>query len=219
MPLSPSAVPPAVLAERLGVALAAGTLLRPVDLRLDRGEILAVEGANGSGKTTLLRAVAGLIAPSEGSVHVLGLPPDDRDPRVRRGLAALIGPPQTARDLTLAEHLRFVSATWGASGGLARSTADGLLAELDIARLADRYPHELSSGQAQLMALALLLARPAEVLVLDEPEQRLDDDRLGLAAAALRRRADAGCAVLLATHSPRLLESLADRRLRLEEAR
>ena len=90
----------------------------------------------------------------------------------------------------------------------ARTRAEKLLDELDIAQLGSRYPHELSSGQSQLVSIALTLARPFDVLVLDEPEQRLDHDRLGLVIAALQRRADDGAALVIASHSPRLVQEL-----------
>jgi energy-coupling factor transporter ATP-binding protein EcfA2 len=122
----------------------------------------------------------------------------------------------TARDLTVREHLQFIAATWGADVTAAQHTAAELLVELGITALASRYPHELSSGQTQLVSLALTLARPAEVLVLDEPEQRLDADRLGLVTAALQRRVAAGTALVLATHSDRLASELGGTVLTLE---
>ncbi|UYG18161.1 ABC transporter ATP-binding protein [Brachybacterium huguangmaarense] len=179
------------------------------------GHVLALTGANGAGKTTLLRVIAGLVRPTGGSVRVQGRVPDDRDRGFRASLAALIGPPQTARDLTIDEHLRFIAATWGAVPDTATAHADELLDALAISPLARRYPHELSSGQSQLVSIALTLARPADVLLLDEPEQRLDADRLGQVIALLRARAAAGCAIVLASHSPRLVEELADDRLHL----
>ncbi|PWH06677.1 multidrug ABC transporter ATP-binding protein [Brachybacterium endophyticum] len=173
------------------------------------GGVLALRGANGSGKTTLLRVLAGMIAPTAGRVQIAGRVPDDRDRRFRRTLAALIGPPITARDLTVAEHLRFIGATWGSPASAAASLADDLLEELAISALARRYPHELSSGQSQLVAIALTLARPLDVLLLDEPEQRLDPDRLDLVIEALQRRVDHGSALVIATHSPHLAGALA----------
>src|SRR5699024_9103502 len=155
----------------------------------------------------------------EGTVRVGGRRPDDRDRAFRSALAALIGPPQTARDLTIVEHLQFIGATWGIGAKDARVRARQLLEELQISHLGGRFPHELSSGQSQLVALALTLARPCSVLLLDEPEQRLDADRLGLVIAAIRSRAESGVAILLASHSPRLLEELADSRLHLQEQR
>lgn len=210
--------PELVRFEGVGVVRDGGVLLLEATGAVGSGEILALIGANGSGKTTLLRVLAGMLEPTAGTVRIAGRAPDDRDRRFRTALGALIGAPQTARDLTVAEHLRFIAATWGMPVAAASEQAEALLAELAIASLGSRFPHELSSGQSQLVSLALTLARPAQVLLLDEPEQRLDAERLELVITALRSRAEAGTAVVLATHSPRLLEALADDRLHLEAA-
>ncbi|NMA76113.1 MAG: ABC transporter ATP-binding protein [Actinomycetales bacterium] len=202
--------------EDVGVVRDGGVLLLEATGTVGAGEILALTGANGAGKTTLLRVLAGLLEPTAGTVRIAGRAPDDRDRAFRTSLAALIGPPQTARDLTVAEHLRFIAATWGTPSAAAAMQAEQLLEELAIQQLGARFPHELSSGQTQLVALALTLARPARVLLLDEPEQRLDAHRLGLVSAAIRRRAEAGAAIVMATHSPRLREELAEAELALE---
>ncbi|WP_114856425.1 ATP-binding cassette domain-containing protein [Brachybacterium sp. YJGR34] len=207
-----------VQVEGVGVVLDGNVLLLEATESVAGGEVLALTGANGAGKTTLLRVLAGLLEPTAGTVRVLGRRPDERDRRFRSALAALIGPPQTARDLTVLEHLQFIGATWGAGAATARDRGEALLEELEIRALGRRFPHELSSGQTQLVSLALTLARPARVLLLDEPEQRLDTHRQGLVIAALRARAAAGTALVMATHSPRLLEELADHRLHLEGA-
>ncbi|WP_193104779.1 ABC transporter ATP-binding protein [Brachybacterium sp. FME24] len=201
----------------VGVVSEGSVLLLEATGQARAGEILAITGANGSGKTTLLRVLGGLLEPTAGTVRISGRAPDDRDPVFRAALAAHIGPPQTARDLTIVEHLQFIAATWGIGAKSARARAEERLAELQIDSLGRRFPHELSSGQSQLVALALTLARPSRVLLLDEPEQRLDPDRLGLVIQAIRSRAEAGATVVLASHSPRLLEELAGSRLHLEE--
>ena len=181
------------------------------------GRVLALTGHNGAGKTTLLRVLAGRVRPSEGTALVAGRTPDERDPRFRTALAALIGPVQTSRDMILDDHLRFIGATWGMDGPTGRERSAALMDALGIAHLARRYPHELSSGQTQLAALAMTLARPFDVLLLDEPEQRLDAERLGIVIDVLRGVVDRGAAIVLASHSPRLLEALADDRVVLSE--
>lgn len=208
---------PAVLIDQVGVVLDGAVLLVEATGSVDPGGILAVTGPNGAGKTTLLRTIAGILEPTSGQVLVRGRVPDDRDRSFRRTLAALIGPPQTARDLTIAEHLQFIAATWGVRAKDARTRSEEQLAELGIAQLGARYPHELSSGQSQLVAIALTLARPFDVLVLDEPEQRLDPDRLGLVMGALQRRAQDGAALVIASHSPRLVQELATEVLEIQE--
>lgn len=215
---SPETEHPLVRFDEVGVVRDGIVLLLEASGTVDAGETLAVTGPNGAGKTTLLRVLAGLWTPTAGTVRIAGREPDDRDRRVRADLAALIGPPQTARDLTVVEHLQFVGATWGTPADEARRKAEALLDRLTLSHLAMRFPHELSRGQTQLLALALTLARPGRVLLLDEPEQRLDEERLGLVIDLLRERTGAGTALVMATHSPRLVEELATSRLHLEEA-
>ena len=185
-------------------------LLAPTSFALAAGRALAVTGPNGAGKTTLLRALAGRARSTSGTVAIAGRPADDRSPEFRRLVAAHLGLPPLARDLTLREHAVLVAASWGIALPEAAARADAVFAELAIAHLAARFPHELSSGQRQLFALVLTLVRPCAVLLVDEPEQRLDEHRRGLVAAALRRRRDAGTTLVLVSHSPVLVEAVAD---------
>ena len=207
----------AISAADVSVSLGDQTLLAPVSFTLEPGRTLAVMGANGSGKTTLLEVLAGRKAPSTGTVTVDGQPPDERRPRFRSQVAALLGVPPLARNLTLREYLALVAISWGREVDEAGRQADALLDELGIGRLAARFPHELSSGQTQLYVLALTLARPFEVLLLDEPEQRLDPDRSVVLGDALARRQEQGATVVIASHSRALVDRLGDQVLTLVE--
>lgn len=195
-------------ADAVTVVIDEQVLLPPTSLSLDPGRALAIRGPNGAGKTTLLRVLAGLMPATGGAVHLNGTPLNIRRAPVRAAVAAMIGAPPLSRDLTLVEQLRFVRATWGDHSASGEQAAHAGLAELGIVELAARYPSELSSGQLQLFSLALTLSRPCRVLLLDEPEQRLDAHRRELVAAALRRRLKDGCAIAFATHSPALAEAV-----------
>lgn len=193
-------------------------LLAPTSFALEAGRALAVTGHNGAGKTTLLRVLAGLTRPSTGSATIAGRPVDDRSPEFRRLVAAHLGLPPLARDLTLREHAVLVAASWGIGLPAAEERVEAVFAELGIGHLVARFPHELSSGQRQLFALVLTLVRPCAVLLVDEPEQRLDEHRRGLVAAALRRRRDDGATIVLVSHSPVLVEAVADAVVALAES-
>lgn len=207
----------AISAVDVGVTRGEHLLLAPVSFALRPGQTLAVVGANGSGKTTLLQVLAGRLPASTGMVTVGGERPDERRPSFRSHVAALLGMPPLARDLTLREYLVLVGISWGRGVDEAEDHADEVLDELGLARLSARFPHELSSGQTQLYVLALTLVRPFDVLLLDEPEQRLDPDRLGLVGDALVRRRDQGATIVLASHSTTLVDGFADQLLTLVE--
>lgn len=194
--------------DTAGVTLDGTTLLAPVSVVVPAGGTLVVRGANGSGKSTLLRLVAGLREPTTGRVTVAGAPPAPRRRAFRRAVASTVEPPVPARDLTLAEHVALVATTWGTPVREARRTAAELLERLGITSLADRFPHELSSGQTQLASLATVLARPAALLLLDEPEQRLDPDRVAIVADLLAERRASGATLVVASHSDKLEAAL-----------
>lgn len=205
--------------DAVGVEISGAWLLKPVSGRLESGSVTAVRGGNGAGKTTLLSVLLGLRAPSTGAVRLDGAEVNERDPAFRRAVAGMLHHPPVARDLTIAEHATLVAATWFDDPREARGAAVAVLDELDIASLGDRFPHELSTGQRQLAALSLVLVRPADVVVLDEPEQRLDTERTQRLAEALRRRRDTGSTVVFATHSDDLTAAVADEVMNLDEAR
>jgi ABC-2 type transport system ATP-binding protein len=193
-------------------------LLPPTSASVRAGEALVIRGHNGAGKSTLLKVLAGVRTPTGGSASIGGAPVDRRNPIFRRRVASLLGLPPTAPDLTVEDHVRLVAATWFRERGVAEEAALSVLEELRLNGLLHRFPHELSSGQQQLFALALVLARPFDVLVLDEPEQRLDDERVGVVGDVLARRRSGGAAIVVATHSSALTERLADRVLELDPA-
>lgn len=161
-----------------------------------------LRGENGAGKTTLLRLLLGLDQPTTGRIRLRA------GALERRDISAAIQPPPFFDNLTILEHLYFVRASWGLPGGSEAPLA--LLRTFDAGHLGAHFPDELSSGERQVVALCLALARPARLLVLDEPEQRLDTGRRKALADLLRERLADGQAVVMATHAPDLLEAVAD---------
>jgi ABC-type multidrug transport system ATPase subunit len=202
--------PVSLVATGVGKAIDGSVLLRPTDLAVSSGECVVLRGQNGSGKTTLLRILAGMTTPTDGKATIDGTVADERDPVMRRNVAALLGAPTAYRDLTLVDHLVLVEATWGRGDG-ADERAEAMLTTLEIDHLAARFPHELSSGQQQLFHLSLVLTRPARVLLLDEPEQRLDTHKRGLLGDLLMARKESGAAMVVACHDPDLTARIADR--------
>ncbi|MDF2506677.1 MAG: glnQ 3 [Microbacterium sp.] len=202
------------------VAVTAGevTLLAPVSVTAQRGAALVIRGRNGSGKSTFLRVLAGSRAPSSGRVRIADESVSPRNRGFRRRVAVMIGLPPMAPDLTVFDHVLLVATTWRDDPRAAAELAHRAVAELGLTALQQRFPHELSSGQTQLFGLALVLARPFEVLILDEPEQRLDPEHVDTVVRVLRARRDEGATIVVATHSPTIADALADQTLWLDAA-
>ncbi|MET7709500.1 ABC transporter ATP-binding protein [Micromonospora sp. NPDC005413] len=186
-------------------------VLDDVSFTLQAGRIAVVLGPNGSGKTTLLRCVVGADRPDAGEVRVQGLRADETDPQVRALVAAALDDIDFFPDLSVVEHLELVAY---AHGGNAEPVEE-VLAELGLEPARDQLPVTLSSGQRRRLALASCFVRPRRVLILDEPEQRLDVRGRQWLADRLRRERDAGTAVLLASHDPELIDAVVDERIEI----
>ncbi|OLO47898.1 ABC transporter ATP-binding protein, partial [Actinomyces oris] len=145
--------------------------------------------------------------PLAGRVHVLGHVPAPRSGAQRAALATDLGQESFFPTLTVAEHLRMVC--FGHGVVEADERVSDLLEDLELRRLAGHLPEELSSGQRCRLALASVLVRPRRLLVLDEPEQRLDRVTRLLLADMLVEEREAGGGVLMVSHDPEIVEEAA----------
>ena len=180
-------------------------VLRDVSVSLLPGRVTALLGENGAGKSTLLRVLAGALRPASGDVRLDGRPLASTP---RREAARTIGYlpqgfeplfPMAARDLVLLGRTPHRGAFGGASPADREAVASAL-AETDAASLADTDLREMSGGERQRVLLARVLAGAPSVLLLDEPTANLDPRHRFRVLQAMRRRAEAGGAVLVSTH-------------------
>ncbi|MEO3750892.1 ATP-binding cassette domain-containing protein [Streptomyces sp. B6B3] len=189
-----------------------------VTLGVAAGECVVVVGGNGAGKSTLLRIAAGRERPAEGTAAFRGEAADENAAGFRAGVAAVLEVGACYPDLTVREHLMFVALAHGA-GAEAGAVVARALAEHRLAGHGDALPSGLSSGQAQLLALAAAWVRPYALLVLDEPEQHLDTRAREELARRVNDAKRGGAAVLVATHDERLAEAVGDRAFTLDDGR
>ncbi|MDF8264756.1 ABC transporter ATP-binding protein [Luteipulveratus flavus] len=185
-------------------------LLAPTDIDVTPGQAVVLRGPNGAGKSTLLHLLAGAARPTSGQVLLDDVGVDERSPRVRQVLATLLSPIAGYHELTLQDHLVLVDQTWGGARDTCADRVNAMLSRLDIELLRHRFLHEMSSGQRQLADIAMTLIRPSGVLLLDEPEQRLDTERRALLAQVLMEAKRAGAALLVACHDETVTEAIAD---------
>ncbi|MFZ8916365.1 MAG: heme ABC exporter ATP-binding protein CcmA [Ilumatobacteraceae bacterium] len=184
--------------------------LAGVTMRIERGEIVLLRGPNGAGKTTLLRLCAGLLPVERGMARVLELDLTiDRD-SVRRRVGLIGHTNGSYPDLTVTENVRFWGRTIGATddevaSAMARMKIDGRLADVPVSRL--------SAGQRRRTALASLIARRAQLWLLDEPHAGLDAEGRDELDAVLRAAAAAGATIVVASHELERAGSLATRQI------
>jgi ABC-type polar amino acid transport system ATPase subunit len=210
----------AALAVRdLRVCRGSQEVLRSVSLDVSSGEVCALMGVSGAGKSTVLRAIAAL-EPLAGGRIVVGdatldpgaLPPEARLRALRRQVGLVFQQPSLFEHLTVLENVTLApmhALAWPRDR--ADDTAHRLLAALGVEHRIDAFPRQLSGGEAQRVAIARALALDPVLLLMDEPTSALDPARRGALGDSLRRLAEEGRALLIATHDVDFARSYADR--------
>jgi heme ABC exporter ATP-binding subunit CcmA len=183
-------------------------VLAGATLTVRLGEIVLLSGPNGAGKTSLLRLCAGLLPIERGCGAVLGLDLATQRELIRPRVGLLGHRNGLYVDLTVRENVAFWGATVGASdaevaAAMQRLGVDGRLADVPVARL--------SAGQKRRTALASLVARRAELWLLDEPHAGLDAGGRDELDAVLREAVGVGATVVVASHELERAGRLADR--------
>jgi len=182
--------------------------LAGASLTVGRGEIVLLRGPNGAGKTSLLRLCAGLLPVERGAATVLGCDLTVDRSVVRHRVGLLGHANGLYADLTVADNVGFWGATVGATpaeieASMARMGLNGRLQSVPVARL--------SAGQRRRTALACLVARRAELWLLDEPHAGLDATGRDELDDVLRAAAAAGATVMVASHELERAGALASR--------
>ncbi|MEQ1571590.1 MAG: ABC transporter ATP-binding protein, partial [Myxococcota bacterium] len=187
-------------------------VLDAVDLDVDPGEVLGLIGPNGGGKTTLLLLLAGLVRPTRGTVTVAGVDASALAEASAGVVGLITAEPGLYPALTGRENLAFFGALHGRSPAEVDAACLPLLQELEVdARVLDQRASTYSSGTRQKVSLARALSSSPRLLLLDEPTSNLDPVSAQLVHRAVRARADAGVAVVLATHDLFAAEHVCDR--------
>lgn len=192
------------LARATGLVLRYGThvALEASTFDIPRVGATAIIGPNGSGKSTILSAIAGLVAPSSGTLQVLGTDPvaaRDRISYVLQHTPVPRSTPITVREAVglgrypkVGLFRRFSPAD--------KSAVAAAMAEMGVTDLADRHLHQLSGGQRQRVLVAQAMAQDHEVLLLDEPLTGLDLMSARTIDHLIHGQRDDGCSVVLSTH-------------------
>jgi sulfonate transport system ATP-binding protein len=184
------------------------TILRGLQLRVAKGEIVSLIGASGCGKSSLLGIAAGLDRDASARVRLDGVEWDVGRSRPGAGVGMVFQEPRLFPWLTVAENIVFGTG----ARKLAPGTPDGVLEEVGLAGLGAHLPKQLSGGQAQRVALARALFTQPRVLLLDEPFSAVDAiTRIRLQDLLARVALERGLSVLMVTHDIDEAVQLSDR--------
>lgn len=196
--------------EHLTLSYGSGAAVEDLSLEVGEGELLALLGPSGCGKTTTMRAVAGLLSPRSGHIHLAGrditpLPPNRRDIGMVFQSYALFPHLSVFENVAFGLRLRRV-------GAELQERVNDALRRVGLVELSGRLPSQLSGGQQQRVALARAFAIRPRLLLLDEPLSNLDAKlRLGMRAELRHIQRELGITMLYVTHDQGEALALSDR--------
>ena len=190
-------------------------VLKGIDFRVEKGEVVCVIGPSGSGKSTLLRCVNRLEEPTSGRVSVGGVEVTDPDvdiDAIRRRIGMVFQQFNLFPHLTATENVTIAQRrVLRRDKGEAERIAAHNLERVGVADKAHAYPAQLSGGQMQRVAIARSLAMDPELMLFDEPTSSLDPEIVGDVLAVMRRLAQDGMTMIVVTHEMSFAREVADR--------
>jgi putative spermidine/putrescine transport system ATP-binding protein len=189
----------------------ASVVLKPLELKVIAGELLAVLGPSGSGKTTLLQIICGLVEPSSGRLVIDGRDETD-NPADKRDIGVVFQNYALFPHLTVRENVAFPLQMRGTPADKVRSRVEATLAMVGLSEFASRFPRELSGGQQQRVALARCFVYRPSLILMDESLSALDKklrDSMRIEIKRLHR--ETGATIIFVTHDQEEALALADR--------
>ena len=190
-----------------------------INLEIGSGDRVSILGPSGCGKSTLLRLIAGLEKPDQGEIKINDIKVSDNKnliPPEKRNIGLVVQEKALFPHLSVFENICF---------GIKKNKDKGLIASellnlLKIDNLKNKYPHEISGGEQQRVALARSLAPKPSFLMLDEPFSALDEDlKETLYKDISQVFLDMSCAILLVTHDRNEAEIMTNKQIRMEEGK
>ena len=194
-------------------------ILKELNLTIDQGNFVAITGASGSGKTSLLRVICGLESPNQGEIildNSLLLNKEIFIPTEKRNIGLVIQEKVLFPHLNARQNIEF-----GISSKTDKQNlSNEIMEKLNIKQLAEKYPHELSGGESQRVALARSIVMKPKLLMLDEPFTGLDKDLKMKIYPEIKSILQASkITALMVTHDLNEVKALADKCFNLESGK
>jgi ABC-2 type transport system ATP-binding protein len=181
-----------------------------LDLEVKDGEILGIIGHNGAGKSTTLKMIVGLVAPTEGTVEIMGMDMSRDSTAVKRHIGYLPEESPLYENMTVTEYLMFFSQLYGMPSGKAKERIDLLLGSLKLPEK-QKLTGELSKGMKRKVSIARALLHDPKLLILDEPNSGLDPLTSFFIIDYLKSLRNEGKTIVLSAHNLFHVEYICDR--------
>ena len=192
-------------------------VIQNINLEIEKSDRVAILGPSGCGKSTLLRLIAGLEKPNLGQIVIDGTVVSTEkfiEPPEKRKIGLVVQEKALFPHLSVYDNIGF-----GIKKNIDKKTiTNDLLELLKIDSLKNKYPHEISGGEQQRVALARSLAPNPKLLMLDEPFSALDKDLKGLLYEEISQVfSERGSTILLVTHDSQEAEIMTKRQMKMEK--
>ncbi|WP_394191090.1 amino acid ABC transporter ATP-binding protein [Paenisporosarcina quisquiliarum] len=193
-------------------------VLKGIDLKINKGQVVVVIGPSGSGKTTLLRCLNILEVPTSGSITIDDQTTDFSTKVPKKSVEALRKKSAMVfQHYNLFPHMTVLQNVMEGpiivkklSKVEARKRAENLLVKVGLGDKLDFFPHQLSGGQQQRVGIARALALEPKVMLFDEPTSALDPELVGEVLQVMKDLADEGITMVVVTHEMRFAKDVAD---------
>jgi ABC-2 type transport system ATP-binding protein len=184
------------------------TAVQDVNLTVAPGQFFGFLGPNGAGKSTTIKMLTGLLAPTSGSIRILGLDPASSSIEVRRQIGVVPEGLALFGRLTAFEYLRFVGRMYGLDASTTAERATELLEFMGLATETRKLIADFSHGMQKKLALAAAVIHGPRVLFLDEPFEGVDAVASGTLKAMLQGMIARGATIFLTSHVLEIVERL-----------
>ncbi len=199
------------------------TALEDITLTINGGEFISIVGHSGAGKTTLVKLILAEENPTEGTVFfesqdVHRLPHRDLT-HLRRRIGTIFQDFKLLSNKTAYENIAFAMEASGKTDEEIASDVPHVLDLVDLSEKADHFPHQLSGGEKQRLAIARAIINQPEVIIADEPTGNLDPINTYEVVQILKKINDLGTTVVLTTHNRGVVDAIGKRVITLEKGK
>lgn len=198
-------------------------VLKDINFKVNKGDIISIVGPSGSGKSTLLRCINMIEKPSGGNIIFEGKSLMDKNTNlslIREKIGMVFQQFNLFPHLTVLDNITLAPIKLELmSEDIAKKKAIELLKTIDLKDKADEYPNSLSGGQKQRVAIIRTLIMEPDIILFDEPTSALDPEMVGEVLELIKKVADTGKTMIIVSHEMNFVRKIANRVLFLDEGK